>query len=66
MNYYGRYYRTAMDPLLQRVNTYRMRWAGKKYPRRLRPRRRFKRWWVGLLDRQPGLFAHWKWTRNYV
>ena len=27
MNYYGRYYRTAMDPLLQRVNTYMRRWA---------------------------------------
>jgi RNA-directed DNA polymerase len=66
MNYYGRYYRTAMDPLLQRINTYLMRWAGKKYRRRLRAHRRFRRWWVGLLDRQPGLFAHWKWVRNYV
>ena len=66
MNYYGRYYRTAMDPLLQRVNTYLMRWAGKKYRRQLRARRRFKRWWTGLLKRQPDLFAHWKWVRGYV
>jgi RNA-directed DNA polymerase len=66
MNYYGRYYRTAMDPLLRRVNTYLMRWAGKKYRRRLRARRRFWRWWTGLLDRQPGLFVHWKWVRVYV
>ena len=22
-------------------------------------------WWTGLLDRQPGLFAHWKWVRSY-
>ena len=63
MNYYGRFYRTAMDPLLRRINTYLMRWAGKKYRRRLRARRRFWRWWTGLLDRQPGLFAHWKWVR---
>jgi RNA-directed DNA polymerase len=65
MNYYGRYYRTAMDPLLRRVNTYLMRWAGKKYRRRLRARRRFMRWWTGLLERQPDLFAHWKWVPNY-
>lgn len=66
MNYYGRFYRTAMEPLLRRINTYLMRWAGKKYRRRLRARRRFWRWWTGLLERQPGLFVHWKWVRQYV
>jgi RNA-directed DNA polymerase len=66
MNYYGRFYRTALYPLLRRINTYLMRWAGKKYRRRLRARRRFWRWWTGLLNRQPGLFVHWKWARAYV
>jgi RNA-directed DNA polymerase len=64
MNYYGRYYWTVMDPLLQRVNTYLRRWAGKKY-RRLRAYKRFKRWWIGLQQREPGLFAHWRWVRAY-
>jgi hypothetical protein len=50
-----------MAPLLQRVNTYLRRWAGKKY-RRLRTYKRFKRWWRGLLERQPALFAQWKWV----
>jgi RNA-directed DNA polymerase len=63
MNYYGRYYRTVMDPLLRRVNTYLRRWAGNKYRRRLRSYRRFWRWWNGLLEREPDLFAHWKWVR---
>ncbi len=58
MQYYGRFYRSVMSPLLMRVSTYLRRWAGKKY-RRLRSHTRFRRWWVGLLDRQPGLFAHW-------
>ena len=31
MNYYGRFYRSQLYPLLRRVNTYLMRWAGKKY-----------------------------------
>ena len=33
MNYYGRFYRSRLYPLLQRINTYLMRWAGKKYKR---------------------------------
>lgn len=61
MNYYGRFYRSQLSPLLQRINTYLMRWAGKKY-RRLRPFKRFRAWWTGLLDREPGLFAHWAWA----
>ena len=65
MNYYGRYYRTVMDPLLQRVNTYMRRWAGRKY-KRLRTIKRFKRWWTGLLNRVPGLFAHWRVVRSYA
>ena len=64
MNYYGRFYRSAMSPLLIRVSTYLRRWAGKKY-RRLRSHARFRRWWIGLLDRQPDLFAQWKWHRSY-
>jgi len=64
MNYYGRFYRSAMAPLLLRVSAYLRRWAGKKY-RRLRTYNRFKRWWAGLLKRDPGLFAHWRWVRAY-
>ena len=63
MNYYGRYYRAVMTPLLRRVNLYMRRWAGKKY-RRLRTHKRFKRWWTGLLTREPGLLAQWKWVRS--
>ncbi len=51
-----RFYRSALHPLLWRVNTYLRRWAGKKY-RRLRTYKRFKRWWAGLQQREPGLFA---------
>jgi RNA-directed DNA polymerase len=64
MNYYGRYYRSALYPLLRRVNLYLRRWAGKKY-RRLRTYTRFKRWWAGLLERAPGLFAQWRWIHAY-
>jgi RNA-directed DNA polymerase len=64
IRYYGRFYRTALDPLLKRVNTYLRRWAGRKH-KRLRTHKRFSRWWTGLLARQPGLFAHWSVVRSY-
>ncbi len=62
MNYYGKFYRSAMYSLLLRVSSYLKRWAAKKY-RRLRTHKSFQQWWAGLIDRQPGLFAHWKWIR---
>ena len=52
MTYYGRYYRTALDGLLQRINTYLVRWAQRKY-KRLRTFRKARRWWDGLTARQP-------------
>jgi RNA-directed DNA polymerase len=64
MRYYGRFYRSAMDPLLRRVNVYLRRWAARKY-RRLRTWKRFHQWWAGLTQQEPGLFAHWRWVRDY-
>ena len=65
MNYYGRFYRSRLYPLLQRINTYLMRWAGKKY-KRLRGYRRFTRWWFGIVKRVPELFAQWRWVRTFA
>jgi hypothetical protein len=56
MNYYGRFYRTRLYPLLQRINTYLMRWAGQKY-KRLRGYRRSKPWWLGIVTGDPELFT---------
>jgi hypothetical protein len=64
MNYYGRFYRSVMHPLLQRINAYLRRWAGNKY-RRLGNYRRFRTWWARLLDGQPSLFAHWRWIQGF-
>ena len=52
MTYYGRYYRTALNGLLRRINTYLVRWAQQKY-KRLRTFTKARRWWKGLTARQP-------------
>jgi group II intron reverse transcriptase/maturase len=61
MQYYGAFYRSALYPLLTRINAYLMRWIRKKY-RRLRPRKKAHTCWEGITSRYPRLFAHWAWV----
>ena len=63
INYYGRFGRTELYPLLQRINTYLMRWAARKY-KRLRAWKRLKKWWLTVVRRDPRLFAHWALART--
>lgn len=61
MNYYGRFRPWELFPLLQRINAYLMRWARNKY-KRLEGFTKLWAWWGGVLDRDPELFAHWRWV----
>jgi group II intron reverse transcriptase/maturase len=61
LNYYGRFYPTALRPLLRRINAYILRWARKKY-KRLRSFKRALAWWKQVVKRDPKLFAHWEQT----
>jgi RNA-directed DNA polymerase len=65
MQYYGRFYRSALYPLLKRINTYLVRWARKKY-RRLHGFKKAKAWWDALCARYPRGFAQWAWTRGFL
>jgi RNA-directed DNA polymerase len=64
LTYYGKFYRTELHGLLRRINTYLVRWARRKF-KRLRAFKKAKRWWNGLLHRQPALFAHWAWMTEF-
>ena len=45
MNYYGAFYRSALYPLLTRINAYLLRWLRKKHPR-LRGRKKAQDAWA--------------------
>jgi RNA-directed DNA polymerase len=59
INYYGRYYKSALYPTFRTLDHILVKWAMRKY-KRLRGHRRRATYWLGrVARRQPGLFAHW-------
>ncbi|MDP9381325.1 MAG: group II intron reverse transcriptase/maturase [Chloroflexota bacterium] len=65
MQYYGAFNRSALYPLLRRINTYLVRWARQKY-RALHRFKKAKAWWHALCARYPRGFAQWAWTRDFL
>ncbi|ORB92604.1 maturase [Mycobacterium persicum] len=61
MNYYGAFFRSALHPLLARINAYLMRWVRNKY-RRYRSRGAFQQAWQRVTTQYPRFLAHWQWT----
>jgi len=61
MQYYGVFYRSALYPLLSRINAYLVRWIRKKYKRLRAKKKAFRCWW-GIVERFPRMFAHWAWV----
>ena len=61
MQYYGAFYRSALYPLLARINAYLMRWLRKKY-KRLRGRKKAQEAWNQAVKLRPRFFAHWVWV----
>jgi hypothetical protein len=50
INYYGAFYRSALYPLLTRINAYLVRWIRQKY-KRLRSRKKAQESWQGIVKR---------------
>src|SRR5258707_15708295 len=59
MNYYGEFYKTALYPLLRRINGYLMRWLRKKY-RRLRTFKKAHAAGRRTTRQYPRFFAQWR------
>ena len=59
LNYYGRYYKSALYPTLRYLNRCLARWAMAKYKRLRRHKRQAEHWVRKVSLRDPRLFAHW-------
>jgi RNA-directed DNA polymerase len=64
MNYYGKFYKTALYPLLWRINGYLVRWLRKKY-RRLRAFKKAHAAWKRVTAQYPRFFAQWQWVHGF-
>ncbi|RSO18773.1 group II intron reverse transcriptase/maturase [Streptomyces sp. WAC 06725] len=61
INYYGRFRPWELDPLLQRINAYLVRWIRQKY-KRLAAKRKAIAKMQEIARRYPRMFAHWRRT----
>lgn len=64
MQYYGAFNRSALYPLLKRINAYLIRWLRGKYRRLRRSWSKTMRTWRQGVQFAPTLFAHWQWTTD--
>lgn len=60
VNYYGRYYPSALHQAFDCINRRLVRWARKKYKRYRQHQRRTTQWLRRIARQQPQLFAHWQ------
>jgi RNA-directed DNA polymerase len=61
MNYYGRYHRSALYPLLSRINYRIQRWLQAKY-KRLRACKAVHKAWGRITTQYPRALPHWPWV----
>ena len=60
VNYYGRFYRSALTPVLRCLERSLAYWARRKYKRLRRHKRRAVHWFGRIARRDPQLFVHWQ------
>jgi RNA-directed DNA polymerase len=60
INYFGRFYKSMLYPLLRRINEHLVRWAMRKYKRLRRREKRAGELLAEASRRSPQLFAHWR------
>lgn len=60
IEYYGRFYPSALYPMLRHFNQTLVAWAMRKYRRLKGHKTRASRFLEGIAKRQPWLFVHWQ------
>jgi len=59
LNYYGKYYKSALYPIRNHLNRKVVKWAVRKYKRMKGSQRRATKWLNRIKKKEPNLFAHW-------
>jgi RNA-directed DNA polymerase len=59
IQYYGKFCRSALTPVLNHINENLVGWAMRKFKRLRRRRTRANAWLKAVARREPQLFAHW-------
>ena len=60
LQYYGRFYRSALYPPMRQLDRSLARWADRKYKKLRRHLRRATHWVARISRRDPKLWAHWQ------
>ena len=60
IQYYGRYYHSALYPTMRELNRDLALWAKRKYKKLRQHLRKAKHWIACISRRAPALFAHWQ------
>jgi len=61
LNYYGKFQKSALNPIADHIDFRLTNWAKRKYKRLKKSKEKARMWLIGIRSRQPRLFAHWKW-----
>ena len=59
INYYSKFYRSALNPVFRHLNRTLTWWARRKFKRLRGYQRRAEYWLGGVARREPRMFAHW-------
>ena len=59
INYYTHYYKSGINKVLRYINRCLIKWARRKY-KKLKSNKRAVNWLMTIAQREPKLFAHWK------
>ena len=59
INYYGQFYKSALNKVLESINDRLAKWAVKKYKRFHGSIVQARNWLLKIKKRDPKLFAHW-------
>ena len=60
INYYGRFYKSQMYPVLRHMNQVLVLWARRKYKKLKTHKTKAENWLGNIAKREPKLFVHWQ------